>query len=243
MNLWADLNSRAVWRNPPKLFDFFVGKRDATRRPILPTMKRAHPAASILNSVDHDVETSGDTALCGACVIIIRWIRNVQCEMKAALRISAVDVVDSFRRFHVTLLFLWPDRAAAQRNAVSLELPAVARDRQLAGRFFDDDAIDRRSAGQGMPIVMCVDVNSQRQHTKDATCQSDLPNHIRTFDGSAGNAIPRNDGFRMFSAVAIWSARTCSRFEIGDMSPRSKDCEHGGLEVAVPCSAYAISRS
>jgi len=151
-------------------------------------MKRAHPAASILNSVDHDVETGRDTALCGACVIVIRWIRNVQCKMKAALRIPAVDLVDSFRRFHVALLFLWPDRAAAERNAVSLELPAVAKDRQFPGRLFDDDAIDRRSKGQGMPIVVCVEVNSQCQRTDDDTQQSDLANHIRSFDGLAQNA-------------------------------------------------------
>ena len=170
MNLWANLDARAVWCDPPKFFDFFVGKRDATRRPILPTMKRANPAASIWNSVDHYVKTGGHTALCGACVIVIRWIRNVQCKMKAALRIPAVDLVNSFRRFHVALLFLRPDRAAAQRNAVSLKPPAVAKDRQFSGRFFDDDAIDRRSRGQGIPIVVCVEVNSQRQHTDADAC-------------------------------------------------------------------------
>jgi len=178
MNLWTNLDGRAVWCDPPKLFDFFVGKRDATRRPILPTMKRAHPAASILNSVDHDVETGGDAALCGACVIVIRGIGNVQRKMKAALRIPAVDLVDSFRRFHVALLFLRPDRAAAQRNAVSLEVPAVAKDRQFPGRFFDDDPIDRCFGGQGMPVVVCVEVNSQSQRTDDDTWQSDLANHI-----------------------------------------------------------------
>ncbi len=181
MNLWANLDGRAAWRDPPKLFDFFVGKSDATRRPILPTMKRANPAASILNSVDHDVKTSRDTALGSACVVIIRWIRNVQRKMKAALRIPSIDLVNSFRRFRVALLFLRPDRAAAQRNAVSLELPAVAKDRQFPGRFFDHDAIDRRSTGQGMPIVVCVEVNSQRQHTDDDGRQSDLANHIGEF--------------------------------------------------------------
>ena len=71
MNLWANLDGRPVQCNPPELFDFFVGKRNATRRPILPTMKRANPAASIWNSVDHDVKTGGDAALRGARVIII----------------------------------------------------------------------------------------------------------------------------------------------------------------------------
>jgi hypothetical protein len=138
--------------------------------------------------VDHDVKTSGDTALCRASVIVIRWIGNVQRKMIAALRIPAVDLVDSFRRFHVALLFLRPDRAAAQCNAISLELPAVAKDRQFPGRFFDEDPIDRRSRAQGMPIVACVEVNSQRQRTDDGRRQSDLANHIGRFDDLAKNA-------------------------------------------------------
>jgi hypothetical protein len=188
MNLWANLDCRVVRHYPPELFDFFVGKCDATCRPIRPTMKGAYPAASIWNSVDHDVKTGGDTALCGACVIVIRWIRNMQRKMKAALRVPAVDLVDSFRRFHVALLFLCADRAAAQRNAISLELPAVAKDRQFPGCFFDNDPIDRRCRGQGVPIVVCVEVNSQRQRTDGDTQQSDLENHIRSFDGLAENA-------------------------------------------------------
>jgi hypothetical protein len=178
MNLWANLDARAVWCDPPKFFDFLVGKRDATRRPILPTMKRANPAASIWNSVDHDVKTSRDTALCSPCIIIIRRIGNVQRKMKAALRIPAVDFVYAFRRFHVAFLFLRPDRGAAQRNAVSLELSAVAKDRQFPGRFFNDDAIDCRSRGQGMAVVVCVEVNSQRERTDNDGQQSDLANHI-----------------------------------------------------------------
>src|SRR5213595_1887659 len=128
LNLWANLDSRAVRRDPPEFFDFFVGKRDATRRPIPPAMKRAHPAESISNSVDHDVKTSGDTALDGVCAVISGLIGNVQRKMKTALRIPAVDFVNSFRRLHVALLFLWPDRAAAQRNPVGLETLAVPKD-------------------------------------------------------------------------------------------------------------------
>jgi len=188
MNLWANLDCRAVRRDSPEFFDFFIGKRDATRRPILPAMKCAHPAVSILNSVDHNVETGRDTARCGACVIVIRWIGNVQRKMKAALRIPAVDLVGSFRRFHVALLFLRADGGAAQRNAISLERSAVAKDRQFPGCFFDNDPIDRRCRGQGMPIVVCVEVNSQRQRTDGDTQQSDLENHIRSFDGLAENA-------------------------------------------------------
>src|SRR5438128_3120415 len=106
MNLWADLDCRAVRRHPPKFFDLFVGKSDATDGPILPTMERAHPAKSISNPVDHDVKTGGDTSLCSACVIIVRRIGNVQRKMKAALRIPAVDLIDTFRRVHVPLLLL-----------------------------------------------------------------------------------------------------------------------------------------
>jgi hypothetical protein len=188
MNLRANLDGRAVRRDSPEFFDFLVGERDATRRPVLPTVKGANPAVSISNSVDHDVETGRDTALCGACVIVIRWIGNVQRKMKAALRIPAVDLVGSLRRFHVALLFLRPDRPAAQGNAISFEPLAVAKDRQFPGRFFDDDAIDRRSRGQGMPVVVCVEVNSQCQRTEGDRWQSDLANHIGSFDGLDKNA-------------------------------------------------------
>ena len=51
LNLWANLDGRAIGRDPPEFFDLFVGKRDAARRPILPTMKRAHPTESVSNSV------------------------------------------------------------------------------------------------------------------------------------------------------------------------------------------------
>jgi hypothetical protein len=144
-------------------------------------VKGANPAASVLNSVDHDVKTGGDTAFCGPCIVVIRGIGNVQRKMKAALRIPAVNFVDSFRRFHVALFFLRADRAAAKRNSVSLELPAIAKDRQFPGRFFDDDAIDGRSRGQGMPVVVCVELNSQSQRTDDDTQQSDLAHHIGQF--------------------------------------------------------------
>ena len=69
----------------------------------------------------------------------------MQRKMKAALWIPAVDLVDTFRRFHVALFSLRPNRVAAQRHAVSLEMLAVAKDRQFPRRFFDNDPISRRS--------------------------------------------------------------------------------------------------
>ena len=69
-------------------------------------MKRANPAASVLNSVDHDVKTSRNSVRSRTLVVFIRWIRNVQREMETALRISAIDLVDPFRRFHVAFFLL-----------------------------------------------------------------------------------------------------------------------------------------
>jgi len=102
----------------------------------------------------------------------------MQRKMKAALRIPAVDLVNTFRCFHVALLFLRPDRAAAQGNAITLEPPAVAKERQFPFRFFDYDPIDRRSGGEGMPIVVRVEVNNHPQRTDDDGQQGDLANHI-----------------------------------------------------------------
>src|SRR5439155_11840533 len=113
MDLWADLDCCTVRRHPPKFFDLFVGKSDATDGPILPPMECADPAKSISSPVDHDVKTGGDPSLCSACVIIGRRIGNVQRQMKAALRIPAIDLVDTFRRFHVALLLLRANRVTA----------------------------------------------------------------------------------------------------------------------------------
>ena len=63
-------------------------------------MKGANPPASVLNSVDHDIKTSRDSLRGRTLLVFIRWIRNVQREMETALRIPAIDLVDSFRRFH-----------------------------------------------------------------------------------------------------------------------------------------------
>src|SRR5207249_11981466 len=103
---WTNLDCRAVRCNSPEFLDLFVGNCDATGGPIVPAMKRANPATSISNSVDHDVRTSRDSVCSRTLVVLIRWIRNVQREMKTAFRISAVDLVDPFRRFHVAFFLL-----------------------------------------------------------------------------------------------------------------------------------------
>ena len=104
--LVTNLDCRSVRCNPPKFLDLFVGNCDATGGPIFPAMKRADPAASILISVNHDVR-AGRNAMCSrTLVVFIRRIRNVQRETETALRISAIDLVDPFRRFHVAFLLL-----------------------------------------------------------------------------------------------------------------------------------------
>ena len=95
-------------------------------------MKRANPAASVLNSVDHDVKTSRNAAYNRSLVVFIRWITNVQCEMEIALGIPAVDFVDPFLAFSCRLLPA--SRAAAsgpKRFDTSLsdchpEMPTIA---------------------------------------------------------------------------------------------------------------------
>ena len=128
MNLWTNLDYRAVRRDAPEFFDLLVGKRDAADRPILPTMEGADPTETVSNSVNHDVKAGGDIAFCGACAIIIRRIGNMQSKMEAALFIAAIDLVNSFGRSHVSFFSLRSDWVASQRDAVSLELPAVAKD-------------------------------------------------------------------------------------------------------------------
>src|SRR5262249_24327382 len=55
--LRANFDFRSVRRDPPKLFDLFVGERDATGGPIIQSVKRSDPTAPISNSMNHDVES------------------------------------------------------------------------------------------------------------------------------------------------------------------------------------------
>lgn len=56
-NSRPNLDRRAIRNGAINLFDLFVGHGNAARRPVGETVKRAHPTASILQSVDHDVST------------------------------------------------------------------------------------------------------------------------------------------------------------------------------------------
>src|SRR2546430_9131015 len=124
-----NLNWRAIRCNPPYFLDLFVGNCDATGGPIFPAMKRANPAASILNSVNHDVRTGRNAMYSRTLVVFIRRIRNVQREMETALRISAIDLVDPFRRFHVAF-FLFPAyRVPTQSDSVGLYLNTISKHR------------------------------------------------------------------------------------------------------------------
>src|SRR5882724_5964512 len=75
--LRPDLHRCSVRRNSPKLFDLFVGQRDATGGPIFQTMERSNPAAPVLDSMNHNVESSWNAALCSSFLILIRRIRDV----------------------------------------------------------------------------------------------------------------------------------------------------------------------
>ena len=67
-------------------------------------MERANPAASVLNSVDHDVKTSRNSVRSRTLVVFIRWIRNVQRKMETTLRISAHRSCRSLPAFSCRLL-------------------------------------------------------------------------------------------------------------------------------------------
>src|SRR5262249_58635421 len=104
--LGTNLVCRPPGRTPPQFLDLFVSDRDAAGGPIFPAMKRADPAAPVLNSVDHDVKTSRNAVCNRTLLVFLRWIRNVQREMETALRISTIDLVEPFRSLHVAFFLL-----------------------------------------------------------------------------------------------------------------------------------------
>ena len=62
-----------------------------------------------------------------------------------------------------------------------------------------------------MPIVVRVEVNSQRERTDGDGQESDLANHIGSFDGLAGNAIAGNGRFLKVAAGATALCRRAGR--------------------------------
>jgi hypothetical protein len=68
---WMNLDCCAVRCNPPKFLDLFVGNCDATGSPVVPAMKRANPAASVLNSVNHNVGTRRNSVCSRTLVVFI----------------------------------------------------------------------------------------------------------------------------------------------------------------------------
>ena len=54
----------------------------------------------------HDVKTRRNAARSCTLVVFIRWVRNVQRQVEIALRISTIDFVNSFGRFHIAFFLL-----------------------------------------------------------------------------------------------------------------------------------------
>jgi hypothetical protein len=77
-NLRANLDGRPIRRDAIEFFDLFVGQRDAARGPIVHAVKCADPTESILNSVDHDVESGVHATLGRARVVRDGRIRDVK---------------------------------------------------------------------------------------------------------------------------------------------------------------------
>ncbi len=111
-NSWKDFNCALVGRDPPKLFNFFVAHCNTTSRPIFSTMKRAEPTATIRKPVNHNVATSREPPRCGPRSVFRGRIGDVEREMKIALWIAIIDLVDAFRGFLVAFLLFRTGRIA-----------------------------------------------------------------------------------------------------------------------------------
>jgi hypothetical protein len=100
--------------------------------------------------------------------------------VKTALRISTIDLVDSFWRFHVPFLLLRAYWVPTYCDSISFDPPAIAKDRQSPRRFFYDNPVDCCCGRQRAPIVMCVEVNCQRANC-DKCSKDDFAIHIARF--------------------------------------------------------------
>src|SRR5207244_2313654 len=166
--LRSNFYHRSVRRDTPKLFDFLVGQRDAAGSPIVPAVKGADPAETILDSVNHDVESGRQAALSSSGVVLVGRIRDVQREVEAALRIAPIDLVNALRRFHVSFLPFWTDGIATERNPIRFQFLAVGEDRQSTRRLFNHDSINRGPSRHWIPNLMRIKMKGKDQHdTRD----------------------------------------------------------------------------
>ena len=76
-------------------------------------MKRAEPTATIRKPVNHNVVAGRDPLRCGARSVFSGRIGNVEREMKIAMWIAIIDLVDAFRGFLVAFLLFRTGRIAA----------------------------------------------------------------------------------------------------------------------------------
>ena len=120
VKLRPNFDRRSVWYNAPKLFNLFIGNRNATDRPIVHPVKRTDPAKSIPDSMYHDLGSSGNPTLGGSRLVLIGRIRNVKREMEVALRITTVDLVNAFWSLHIAFLLFCAARILPKRNVICL---------------------------------------------------------------------------------------------------------------------------
>ena len=104
-------------------------------------MEGADPARTIWQAVNHDVASGRDAARCSLHSIVLIRIRDVQGEMKIAVRFPPVDQVGAFRSAMISFFPLWADCRAPESDTVDLQLRCPAKQRQRARTLFHYDTV------------------------------------------------------------------------------------------------------
>ena len=131
-------------------------------------MKRADPAATVSDSVNHDIAPGRHALRRGAIDVSLLRIRNVQRQMIIAVRFVEIDPVKSFGRALIAFLFLRADGRAAQGDAIRFQNGVTIQKREPACGFIHADAIGHGIRGEGMQIEMranhCGDGEEAKQN-------------------------------------------------------------------------------
>lgn len=140
-SLRQDLERRAIADQVPDFFDLLISDCDAAVGPIASAMGSANESVSIRQAMNEDIFTWRDAQFVRPFAIGRIGIRNMQRAMKLAVRFPAIDNVDAFGRFVVTLSCLRSDRIPAERDFVSLDYLAGAHQVHRARVFVNDDVV------------------------------------------------------------------------------------------------------
>ncbi|MEA2343193.1 MAG: hypothetical protein QOF63_1362, partial [Thermoanaerobaculia bacterium] len=133
---------------------------------------KASPA--IRSAMNHDLASRPNVQPPRTSAVGGIWIRHMQRQVVLAIRIAAVDCVQTFGSPPVPLALLRPCRIRSETDVIRAKRPAVSEERQLARRLLDDDSVGLHGHVRG-------------RSEEEASGRDERTNHLKRYvNGRAG---------------------------------------------------------